>query len=262
MSRRLIEQTSGSHAPCAPVAGARAAMSLAVALALAGALSVAPAHAAPDAAEECAARDPVKDRESVERYCSQAIGAGAYSGPDLAALLLKRGDARARGRSSARAAVADLDRAIELDPSLAQAFRFRGLARYLLGENDAAVADFDIAIGLAPSDARAYANRGLALKRLGDLEGAIADYTAALKHNQDDDGVLNNRALARMDAGDRAGALLDFEAAFRLGPRSRIRRYQRIMADRGVYDGPDDGVYGASLRRALIACIATACLRG
>lgn len=240
---------------------------LAVAAAIVAAVTVgtaaprAGAQAAPSAAEECAARDPVKDRDAVERFCSDAIAAGDASGPDLAALHLKRGDARARARSSARAAKLDLDRAIELDPSLADAYRFRGLAQYLLGEDAAAIADFDVALGLAPSDARAYANRGLARKRQGDVDGAIDDYSAALRRNQDDDAVLTNRALARMDKGDRAGALLDFEAAFRLGSRNRIRRYQRLLAERGDYGGPVDGAYSASMRRALIACLATACLR-
>lgn len=217
-------------------------------------------EAVENAVLECLARDPVKDFDGVERFCTIAIDKGRRGGADKAALHLKRGDARSRSRRTAAKGIADLDRAVALDPTLADAFHFRGLAKHVLRRPEAALEDYNRALKLAPSHAAALADRGLARRGLGDVEGAIADYDAALALNQDDDSVLNNRALAKAKLGDAAGALLDLEAAFREGPSSRIRRYQRALASRAGYEGPVDGVYTAAMRAALIRCLAEKCL--
>jgi hypothetical protein len=73
------------------------------------------------------------------------------------------------------AAVADFDRAIELDPTDAEAFRERAAARLSLNDFKAETADLDCAIALEPGDADAYDSRGTARELQGDFSGAAAD---------------------------------------------------------------------------------------
>ena len=74
-----------------------------------------------------------------------------------------------------RAAVADYDRAIALDPDFADPYRNRGLARAAEGDFEAAIADYTEAIRLSPVDASSYFLRGEARSQAEDFEAAVAD---------------------------------------------------------------------------------------
>ena len=78
--------------------------------------------------------------------------------------------------------IADLTEAIRLDPSLAAAFVFRGIARskkgfakQLVSEFDRAIADFTEAIRIDPNYANAYQKRAMAYGGKLDHDQAIAD---------------------------------------------------------------------------------------
>src|SRR6266496_4192063 len=91
-------------------------------------------------------------------------------------------------------AIADFNRAIELDPKLAISYHNRGLAQKAKG----AIPDFNRAIELNPKFAAgAYSNRGLAKQAKGDLDGAIADFNRAIELNPKDAGAYYLRALAK-----------------------------------------------------------------
>lgn len=64
---------------------------------------------------------------------------------------------------------------------LAEAYNSRGLAHYQKSEIDQAVADYNKAIEIDPSFQEAYANRGSAYERTGEHEKASADFAKA-KH--------------------------------------------------------------------------------
>lgn len=77
-------------------------------------------------------------------------------------------------------AIAEYNKAIELDPNLAIAYNNRGAAYFETGQYDLAIADFNKAIELDLNLAMAYANRALAYTILGmdteaeqDLEIAV-----------------------------------------------------------------------------------------
>ena len=68
-------------------------------------------------------------------------------------------------------ALADCARAVELDPSSADARVFRGMAYAGQGMTDLALADYDEAIRLDHEHSNAYANRGNAYDEMGQLTG-------------------------------------------------------------------------------------------
>jgi tetratricopeptide (TPR) repeat protein len=82
-----------------------------------------------------------------------------------------------------RGALSDYNRAIALNPKLAQAYFNRGsLKQAKLNDPQGALADFDRAITLNPKDAQAHGARGyLKYTKLGDRSGGIADVRQAAK---------------------------------------------------------------------------------
>ena len=66
--------------------------------------------------------------------------------------------------------------AIQLDPEFAEAYAYRGLAHYRLGNYDAAMQDYDTAVTLSPDLAEPYYFRAILHGQRKDHENAIDDY--------------------------------------------------------------------------------------
>jgi tetratricopeptide (TPR) repeat protein len=111
------------------------------------------------------------------------------------------------------AAIADLTRALELDPALATAFAQRALARNELGQQEAAITDFTQAIELDGTQADPYFNRGLTYLNLARLEAALADFTTASDLTPGDISTFAMRGEVKRRLGDAAGAIADLEHA-------------------------------------------------
>ncbi|GHO90396.1 hypothetical protein KSF_004440 [Reticulibacter mediterranei] len=69
---------------------------------------------------------------------------------------------------------------IELEPTVAQAYTFRGSAYRHLKKYQQALADFDRVIELDPQFVWAYARRGLVYERLAEYQRALANFDAAI----------------------------------------------------------------------------------
>jgi tetratricopeptide (TPR) repeat protein len=76
-------------------------------------------------------------------------------------------------------AIQDFDRAIMLNPRLAEAFNNRGNAYQAQGKPDRAIQDFDQAAKLNPNLAEAFFNRGITRRIKGDRAGSVADISKA-----------------------------------------------------------------------------------
>jgi tetratricopeptide (TPR) repeat protein len=126
-------------------------------------------------------------------------------------------------------AIADLNRAIEINPRSGGAYNNRGLAYMGLADYTRAIADFDRAIEIDPGYAGAYNNRGLAYNGLADYTRAIADLNRAIKVNPRYGDAYNNRGLAYMGLADYARAIADFDRAIKVNPR-----YAGAYNNRGV----------------------------
>ena len=119
-------------------------------------------------------------------------------------------------------ALADFDKAIELDPHLSVAFDRRGLLHRSLGDLGAALDDFNREINLQPDSASAYNNRALTLEDQGHFSEALAEFDRAIKLNRKDASIYANRGLLRLNSEVESEqeilARQDFEACLQLNP--------------------------------------------
>src|SRR5882724_7146749 len=115
-------------------------------------------------------------------------------------------------------AIADFDRAAELDPKNDAPYYNRAQAKRLKNDTAGASADYTKAIELGSTNPAAYNNRGNARVENKDRDGAIADYTRAIELKPDYARAYYNRAILKKEKGDKAGAAADFKRAEKLDP--------------------------------------------
>ena len=78
-----------------------------------------------------------------------------------------------------RGAIADFNKAIEINPKFSLAYNNRGTVKVQLKDYRGAIADFSTAIALDPNNSAIYYNRGTAKFKLQDLNGACLDWSKA-----------------------------------------------------------------------------------
>jgi tetratricopeptide (TPR) repeat protein len=115
-------------------------------------------------------------------------------------------------------AIADFNRAAELNPKDDAPYYNRAQARRLKNDTAGAIADYTRAIELGSTNPAAYNNRGNARAENNDRDGAIADYTRAIELKPNYARAYYNRAVAKKDKGDTKGAAADFKHAQQLDP--------------------------------------------
>ena len=114
-------------------------------------------------------------------------------------------------------AIADYNKAIELNPNDASAYYNRGISKRKLEDYYRAIADYNKAIELNPNYTNAYINRGVSKRKLKDYKGAIADYTKAIELDPDYALTYSNRGISKENLGDLTGACSDWKKAASLG---------------------------------------------
>ena len=119
---------------------------------------------------------------------------------------------------------ADLNAAIEANPTDACAFNNRGRVYMFYGEIERAIADYDAAIRINPNMAFAYKNRADAWAMRDNLDRAIFDYGAAIRIDPKYSQAYRQRGLAYYRKRDYANAIADFTAEMNLGSGSYIAR--------------------------------------
>ena len=78
-------------------------------------------------------------------------------------------------------AIANFDKAIEINPRYAEAYNNRGIAYLRKGQYDKAISDFTKVIEINPKDAMAHENRGLVYAILGQYDKSTSDHTKAIE---------------------------------------------------------------------------------
>jgi tetratricopeptide (TPR) repeat protein len=115
-------------------------------------------------------------------------------------------------------AIADFNRAAELDPKNDAPYYNRAQAKRLKNDTAGAIADYTKAIELGSTNPAAYNNRANARTETNDRDGALADYTRAIELKPDYARAYYNRAVLKKEKGDKVGAEADFKRAQKLDP--------------------------------------------
>jgi len=149
--------------------------------------------------------------------------------PELALAYSNRGGAYLT-LGNLDAAMADLNKALEINPELALAYSNRGGAYLNLGNYEAAMADFNKALEINPELAEAYGNRGGAYNDLGNLDAAMADFNKALEINPELAEAYGNRGLAYNNLGNLDAAMADFNKALEINPELALAYLNRGLA--------------------------------
>ena len=134
--------------------------------------------------------------------------------PDDADAYLNRGIAE-HGASHRAEALADLDRALDLDPSLTRAYNARGQIYLENGDVQRTIRDCSKSIEFGPT-LDAYYQRGEAYEKLGEHQKAIADFDAAISEFREAPFAYRARSVAKRNVGDREGARADDDQARRI----------------------------------------------
>jgi tetratricopeptide (TPR) repeat protein len=127
-------------------------------------------------------------------------------------------------------AIADFDKAIELDPKYTPAYNNRGNVYRDKGDYDKAIANLNQAIALNPKYRLSFNNRCLAYIGKKDYDHAIADCTQAIALYPKYLTAYNNRGFAYYGKGDYDKAIADLNQAIVLDPKYARPYYNRALA--------------------------------
>lgn len=167
-----------------------------------------------DVVTDCKSGDPAR----AIKGCSIVIESGASPLMDLASAYTYRANAAEASGDHARA-LADLSKAIELNPSLPGNYNNRGNVYLSLGDLDHALLDYNEAIRLDLNFGGAYFNRGNLYSRRGDLAQALTDLTAAAHLSPMYPSAYFNRGIVYFRMGRTSDAIADFRKTLELNPQ-------------------------------------------
>jgi tetratricopeptide (TPR) repeat protein len=118
-----------------------------------------------------------------------------------------------------KGALADLNKAIELDPKFAPAYNDRSIVEHKLGYEDDSLADCSRAIEIKPNFAGAYNNRGIVeMDSNPDYKSAITNFNMAIELAPLSPNAYINRAWVKRRLNDYEGALQDLNKAIEVAP--------------------------------------------
>lgn len=180
------------------------------------------------------------DFTAVIDLCTQGLEAKAdakqrqYGSQLMAWALNRRGESRAEAGDEEQA-LADFERAIELDATRWKAIHNRGVSRAMQGDYEGAMADFNRAIELNSRHAHAWFNRGELHSAQANWNAALNDYNQALQLDRNDAATLVSRGYAYYRRGQSDQALNDYNQAVRIDARNASARVQRgmVLAEMG-----------------------------
>jgi tetratricopeptide (TPR) repeat protein len=175
--------------------------------------------ALPNGARERCIGDAPVDVDMRISACTTVIDAGALPDEDKGVAFANRGTAYLNKQFYVLA-IDDYDQADRLRPDDANVLQGRCLARAVVNRDlDDALADCNRALELDSDDAQILGYRGFVYLRLGLNESAISDYTAALEAHPKSALHLYGRGEAKLRMGDAEGAEADIAAAKAIDPK-------------------------------------------
>jgi len=134
---------------------------------------------------------------------------------------------RAVKKGSSAEALANLNKAIELEPNNAAAYKYRGNLHMDYGRTEQAEADFAQALRLNPNDWEVYSLRAFAYGNRGQWDKAIDDYTQAIKLKSNDFSLYLARGRMYQQSRNYTQAIADFTRAIEIAPQEGEAYYYR-----------------------------------
>jgi tetratricopeptide (TPR) repeat protein len=131
-----------------------------------------------------------------------------------------------------KAALADMDQAITLEPHYAGYFINRAFMKYNLDDYFGAMSDYNYAVDLDPTNVTAHFNRGLLRTEVSDNNKAIEDFTYVLRSQPDNFMARYNRALLYQKTGQYKRAVRDFDVVLKKYPKFEAGIYARAESRR------------------------------
>ena len=122
-------------------------------------------------------------------------------------------------------ALADFNKALELDPGSLVAYHNRGVVYFDLGQLPLAIADFTKAIELGFTGKGSYHLRGVAFGKEGQYDLALEDLNKALKIDPHDASIYTNRGILYLLKGQFKQTISDLNKAIDLGPKNSALHY-------------------------------------
>ena len=135
-----------------------------------------------------------------------------------------------------KGALADLNEAIRLNTRESGYYINRGLVRYQMNDLRGAMDDYDQVIGMDKNNLIARFNRGLLRYQVGDNNRAIEDFDVVIQQEPDNYMAYYNRALLRFETGDYRGSVQDFDVVLGQYPNFTPGYYSRSEAKRKMND--------------------------
>ena len=128
----------------------------------------------------------------------------------------KKGEVSYRNFNYAEA-ITSYSKAIEMDPSMTNAYLQRGFCLNMVKDYNGAIADFTKVIEMNPDHRWAYVSRGSAKNKAADYQSAVNDFNKALELDPTDQEAYNNRGFSKKMMGDKDGACSDWNKSKKLG---------------------------------------------
>ncbi|WP_181183564.1 MULTISPECIES: tetratricopeptide repeat protein [unclassified Mesorhizobium] len=202
---------------------------LAVAPLALAAMPHAKAEGAADTAICASSDDSAYSAQQRIAACTALIEGGKNDrSPDFVAALVSRG-ATYWNVDKMQLALADLSRAIALDPKNARAYRERSNIYRTSGNLDKALADANEAARLDPNDPQAFANRGNVFSNDKQYDRAIADYNQAIRLDAKYAQAWQDRGATYYFKQSYDEAIRNYDEAIRLDPKNA-----RFFTNRGA----------------------------
>lgn len=136
---------------------------------------------------------------------------------------MTRGQMLARS-GKADEALAEFDKAIDLDPNNAQALNGRGLLHQAEKQHQLAIGDFTAANGLTPQQAEPLLGRAISYLALDKAKEAAADLDEAAQADPQNAQIWTTRGLAYERLGDETKAAESYGHAIELRPKDEAAR--------------------------------------
>lgn len=141
----------------------------------------------------------------------------------------------------------------------AEGYAMRGETYLAALDYEAALSDFDRAIELAPANAGAWRSKAWVHYKRNELHPAVVAITESI--NLDPRNTESHHIHAQiLTAMGRESAAMDaYDLAYSFESKQAVQRLQQALVSQDYPIGTVDGVYGAQTRDALKACIANRC---